>query len=253
MIKDFYNRISPFYHLIYPDWDATIRNQAAALDEIIKKFWGDAHRSVLDVACGIGTQTLGLAQLEYDLTASDISDVEIERAKVEAERRGLTVKFSVADMRESHIHHQKQFDIVIACDNAIPHLLTDEEILAAFQQMYACTRPGGGSLITVRDYDAEQRSGTQIKPFGVRTEGQSKYLVFQVWEFEGDIYDLSMYFVEDNGGPDCVTHVMRTKYYAVGTDKLMALMREAGFESVQRLDEVFYQPVIIGTSKAPLE
>ena len=61
-----------------------------------------------------------------------------------------------------------------------------------------------------------------------------------------------MYFVEDSGGPDCITHVMRAKYYAVGTDKLMALMREAGFERVQRLDEAFYQPVIIGTSKAPL-
>lgn len=253
MTKDFYNRISPFYHLIFPDWDSSIRRQAAALDEIIKKCWGDTHRSVLDVACGIGTQTLGLAQLGYDLTASDISDVEIERAKIEAYRRGLTIKFSVADMRKAHTYHQKEFDLVIACDNAIPHLLTDEEILTAFQQMYACTRPGGGCLITVRDYDAEQRSGTQVKPFGVRAERQSKYLVFQVWEFEGDIYDLSMYFVEDNGGTDCVTRVMRTKYYAVGTDKLMALMREAGFEGVQRLDESFYQPVIIGTSKMALE
>ena len=252
MTTDFYNQISPFYHLIFPDWDASIRRQAAALDEIIKKFWGDSHRSVLDVACGIGTQTLGLARLGYDLTASDISDAEIERAKIEADCRGLTVKFSVADMREAHSHHQKEFDVVIACDNAIPHLLTDEEILTAFQQMYACTRPGGGCLITVRDYDAEGRGVTQVKPFGVRTEGQSKYLVFQVWEFEGDIYDLSMYFVEDNGGPDCVTRVMRTKYYAVGIDKLMALMREAGFENVQRLDESFYQPVIIGSNKTPL-
>jgi hypothetical protein len=61
------------------------------------------------------------------------------------------------------------------------------------------------------------------------------------------IYDLSMYFVEDRGGADCVTHVMRTQYYAVGTDKLAALMREAGFAEVRRLDGRYYQPVLIGT------
>src|SRR5262249_4851904 len=132
------------------------------------------------------------------------------------------------------------------CDNSLPHLLTDEEILIAFRQMYACTRPGGGCLITVRDYDKEERSGVQVKPFGVRTEGEAKYLVFQVWEFAGMIYDLSMYFVEDRGAAECVTRVMRSKYYAIGTDTLLSLMQQAGFREVQRLDDCFFQPVFIG-------
>jgi hypothetical protein len=55
-----------------------------------------------------------------------------------------------------------------------------------------------------------------------------------------------MYFVEDRGGPSCVTHVMRSRYYAVGTDKLLALLRQAGFRSAERLDGRFYQPVLLG-------
>jgi SAM-dependent methyltransferase len=243
---DFYNQLSAFYHLVYPDWEASIKRQAADLDAIIKEFFGDGTKRILDVTCGIGTQTLGLAQLGYDLTASDISGGAIERAKKEAAIRRLNVELSVADMREAYGHHKKEFDVVIACDNSVPHLLTDEEILLAFQQMYACARPGGGCLITVRDYDKEERSGIQVKPFGIRTEGRARYLVFQVWEFKGLIYDLSMYFVEDRSEPECITRVMRTKYYAVGIDKLMMLMREAGMREVQRLDDRFYQPVIIG-------
>ena len=145
------------------------------------------------------------------------------------------------------MHPQRQFDLVIACDNALPHLLTDEAILTAFRAFYTCVRSRGGCLITVRDYDREERAGIQVKPYGLRIEAQTRYLVWQVWEFDGPTYDVAMYFVVDQGGPTCVTHVMRTKYYAVGTDRLMSLMSTAGFQRVQRLDDRFYQPVLVGT------
>jgi hypothetical protein len=36
---DFYDQLAPFYHLIFPDWEASIRRQAAALENIIQGFW----------------------------------------------------------------------------------------------------------------------------------------------------------------------------------------------------------------------
>jgi SAM-dependent methyltransferase len=180
------------------------------------------------------------------VTASDISSAAIERGRCEARRRALAIDFSVADMRAAHRHHQKQFDLVIACDNAVPHLLNDDDLLIAFEQMLGCTRPGGGCLISVRDYDQEDRSGIQVKSYGVRVDGNRRFLVFQIWEFHGPIYDLAMYFVEDAGAATCVTHVMRSQYYAVGTSRLMDLMKQAGFQDVSRLDGRFYQPILIG-------
>jgi SAM-dependent methyltransferase len=245
-VEDFYDRLAPFYHLIYPDWEASIRRQAADLDAILREHWGAGPLAILDLACGIGTQALGLAALGHTVTGSDLSPPAVARARREAEKRSLCIDFSVADMRSAWAHHQKQFDVVIACDNAVPHLLTDADLLAAFGQMLACARPGGGCLVSVRDYDREERSGVQVKPYGIRVEGDARYLVFQVWEFHGLIYDLAMYLVEDRGGPDCVTRVMRSRYYAVGTDALLALMRQAGFVQVERLDGRFYQPVLLG-------
>ena len=245
-IQDFYHQLAPFYHLLYPDWEASIERQARALDSMIKEFWGDWVTTILDVACGIGTQALGLTQLGYSVTASDLSATAVERARQEATRRKLDLRLSIADMRRAYAHHRQQFDLVLACDNAVPHLLTDDDILLAFRQFYQCARPGGGCLISVRDYDQEKRSGVQVKPYGLRTEGEIRYLVFQVWEFQGVIYDLSIYFIEDRGGPACVSHVMRTKYYAVGTDRLISLMEQAGFRRVKRVDDTFFQPVIVG-------
>jgi SAM-dependent methyltransferase len=246
-ITDFYAGLTPFYHLIYPNWEDSMASQASSLDSIIRESWGDSVSSVLDVSCGIGTQALGLAKLGYEITASDLSPEEIARAKVEAEKQGLTLSLSVADMRNAFEHHGCQFDVVISCDNSIPHLLSDDSILIALRQMYECTRPKGGCLVSVRDYEKERVGERQIKPYGIREENGTSYLIFQVWNSHGEHYDLSMYFVEDNGGSECRTRVFRSQYYAIGIPRLIELVREAGFQSVTRLDDRFFQPVITGT------
>jgi hypothetical protein len=86
-----------------------------------------------------------------------------------------------------------------------------------------------------------------VKPYGIREEGDKRYIIFQVWDFVDQTYDLSMYFVvDDRVSGEVATHVMRTQYYALGIERLLTLMRRAGFSSVERLDGRFYQPVLMG-------
>ena len=246
-MSGFYDRLASLYHLIFQDWNASIERQAGQLASIIEERWGPTCREVLDVSCGIGTQALGLAQRGFAVTASDLSAGAISRAEAEAQRRALQIEFSVCDMRAAHDHHQRQFDVVISGDNSITHLLNDHDLLLALRQLYDCTRPGGGCLLTVRDYDREERGSGLVKPYGVREEGGKRYVIFQVWDFVGEVYDLAMYFVvDDRASEQLVTHVMRTQYRAVGTDHLLALMCRAGFTATERLDERFYQPVLVG-------
>jgi SAM-dependent methyltransferase len=154
-------------------------------------------------------------------------------------------------MREVYLHHARQFDLVISCDNSITHLLSDDDILRSLQQIYHCVRPGGGCILTVRDYDKEERGVGIVKPYGIRKEGEKRLIIFQVWDFQGDLYDLSMYFIADDQlSDDPVTHVMRSKYYAISISRLLDLMQETGFVSIQRLDGVFFQPVLVGTKQA---
>ena len=245
-VEAFYDQLAPFYHLIFPDWEASIQRQAAVLDAVAREHWGERKLAILDVACGIGTQALGLAGLGHTVTASDLSRAAVERAQQEAGRRALPIDFSTGDMRDLPDLYRERFDLVIACDNALPHLLTDADILTALTQMFACARSGGGCLVTVRDYDREEQAGVQVKPYGVRVENGVRYLVFQVWEFHGQIYDLSMYFIEDRGEAGISTRVLRSQYYAVGIGKLLALMEQAGFRDVQRIDDRYYQPILLG-------
>jgi SAM-dependent methyltransferase len=154
---DFYDRLAPFYHLNYQDWEASIHRQAAALDAPLRAEGVAPPAAVLDAACGVGTQSLGLAALGYRVTGSDLSSASVARAREEAAKRGVEVRFSVADMRVLPAGHAGAFDVVMACDNAVPHLLSDGEILAAFREFHRCTAPGGVCLVSVRDYAAETR------------------------------------------------------------------------------------------------
>jgi SAM-dependent methyltransferase len=247
-MTDFYDRLAGLYHLIFANWDESIERQTGQLATIIEGRWGFGARSILDVSCGIGTQAIGLAKRGLAVTASDISPAAVARARQEAELRNVPIDFSICDMRAAHTHHRKEFDVVISADNSITHLLNDDELLTALRQLYACTRPGGGCLLTVRDYDREPRGNGLLKPYGVREEDGKRYILFQVWDFAGPIYDMSMYFVVDDGISErLVTHVMRTRYNAAGTGQLLDLMGQAGFTATERLDGVFYQPVLVGT------
>lgn len=246
MTQDFYDGLAPQYHLIFEDWDASMRRQGAQLDTIIRAEWGSSVHTILDAAAGIGTQALALAGLGYDVTASDLSAAAVQRCSREAAQRGLQLRTATADLRSLSMVHSR-FDLVLACDNALPHLLSDDDILAALTQCFRCAARGGGCLISVRDYPEAPPAGTELHPYGVRDVDGSRFVIYQVWTWDGPFYDLALCIMEDTGAADCHTQVLRTRYYAVPVSRLLNMMAEVGFERVRRIDAAYYQPVLVGT------
>jgi len=240
----FYDALAPLYHLVYENWEAAIDRQGKALDSVIRSYLGAGSQRIRDIACGIGTQSLGLAALGHRLFSSDLSPAAVQRARREANTRGLSIDFGVADMRTRNTYSSPECDVVLCADNSLPHLLSDAEITDALRSFLAQLRRGGLCLISVRDYAVLEQGGVQLRQHGVRIENGTRWLLFQLWEWDGSIYDLHFYFVADDGESPCTTHVFRSSYYAVSIDHLMTLMRSAGFEQVCRIDDVFFQPVI---------
>lgn len=241
-----YDEIATLYHLVYPDWNAAIAQQAAALDAIIRQRVGPPPRSILDVSCGIGTQALGLAALGHAVTASDLSSAAVERARLEAAQRNLTIDFTVADMRRCAEVHGSGFDVVLSADNSIPHLLGDDAIRVAFGNFYQCIRPRGITILGVRDYLTEKRSSPQLVPYGFRSDGRDRYLVVQTRDWDGDFYDVAMYFIREGRGSTPATVISgSSRYYAVPIDRLVSLLEEQSFIEIERLDGVMHGPVLV--------
>lgn len=247
-----YDEIASLYHLVYPNWNEAIAQQGEGLNGVVSNFVGPAPLSILDVSCGIGTQTLGLAALRHQVTASDLSAAAVNRARKEAVTRGLDVTFKVADMRHCAEIHGSGFDVLLSADNSLPHLPSEDEIRVALQGFYRCLKQDGVAIVSLRDYRAdEDRSSPQMWSYGFRYDDSDRYFVFQTRDWSHNSYDIAMYFVREmrNGIPASVTAGL-SRYYAITVDRLMFLFREVGFTDVQRLDGILHQPIVVGRRSA---
>jgi SAM-dependent methyltransferase len=245
-VRAFYDEFARLYHLVYEDWESSVARQGAALASIVAEHWGTDTHSILDAALGIGTQSLGLLARGFRVTGSDVSTGSVRRARREAAERGLPLSYLVADFRAVPVR-SASFDVVLVCDNAIPHLDSEADIRMALAECLRCVRRGGGCLISMRDYQSPPPAGTvEVRPYGERLWAGRRYHLSQVWTWRGPRYDLSFEITPaDEAESEAI--VLKTSYLAIPVEQVAGLMRAVGFENVQRLDGRFFQPVLVGT------
>src|SRR5437868_676453 len=99
VVLQFYEGLADEYHLLFADWREEVIMQGEALDTLIRRLVGPSASTVLDCACGIGTQAIGLAKRGYTVYATDFSPTAIERAAREAASFGVALTFTIADFR----------------------------------------------------------------------------------------------------------------------------------------------------------
>ena len=245
IVQDFYENLAQQYDRLFSDWNTSVREQAEIISRIIRENGFDMSAKILDCACGIGTQAIGLAALGYGVTASDISDAEIAEAKQRAESRGVQIRFAHADFRKLADVFQEQFNIVIAMDNALPHMLTRSDLEKAVRSIAGRLKPGGMFLASIRDYDSLLKSKPPYSAPYIHKTAEGQRVSFQTWDWDGDCYCLTQYIIEDSGTPEISKFTCA--YRAVRRAELSELLQAAGFREVRWLmpDETgYYQPVV---------
>lgn len=250
MTKSFYDKLAPYYHLLYGDWEEAIRSQGQGLSNLLAEFGINKDDPVHDAAAGIGTQTIGLLQSGHCVSASDLSAGAIARLDSELRQRRLCARTFVSDLRTLECLRSESVRAILACDNSIPHLLSDVDILRAFQQCYRVLQNDGMAVFSVRDYAKIERRSPDVRPYGLRIDGDRRFFAVQVWEWEGEQYRLSMYLTTERNDGICQTEVLRSRYYAIGMERLVELLEEAGFVAIERRDDVLFQPVILGVKRS---
>ena len=244
--QKFYDSMASQYDKFYLDWDEAVRQEGEFLDEIFRAYGLDKSAAVLDCACGIGTQTIGLAALGYSLTASDISAGELAEAKKRAGEKGVDVRFEQADFRALSDVFSESFDIVIAMDNALPHMLSAAELEKAISSISGRLRDGGLFVASIRDYDALLTDKPRYSPPYVHKTESGQRVLFQTWDWTGENYRFTQYMIEDEG--EARISKFACEYRATRRDEISALLCANGFRELRwDMPEKtgFYQPVVI--------
>ena len=244
--QTFYNNLAEKYDKLFQDWNSATHEQALILDKIFHNNGFDTEASVLDCACGIGTQAIGLACLGYNVTASDISNGELAEAKERAGNAGTEINFINADFRALSETFSEKFDIIIAMDNALPHMLSGEDLGKAVKSITNQIKDNGIFVGSIRDYDALLETKPPYSPPYIHKTPDGQRVSFQTWEWNDDRYILTQYIIED--GKSLQISKFECEYRATRRDELSRLFISNGCSNVEWLFSEktgFYQPVIV--------
>jgi SAM-dependent methyltransferase len=250
-VNHFYDDLARDYHLIFEDWEASMTRQAAAIASILQREYPAAGTTVLDCACGIGTQALGLAKLGFRITGSDVSSGAVQRARLEATMRRLDIPFYVADMRNLDELPAGGFHSVICMDNALPHLLSEVDMAQALGQIRAKLCIGGTFIASVRDYDEILPQRPVVQGPAFYSDAGKRRVVFQVWDWQDERrYMFHMYITKETSSGWANFHGA-SAYRAVLRDEITGILDSRGFTNIRwrfPSESGFYQPIVIATA-----
>jgi glycine/sarcosine N-methyltransferase len=187
----FYDALAPMFDVM-TDWDARLAIEGPFLKTALAEV---GTIRVLDAACGSGGHALALARWGYQVVGADVSSAMIALAQRKAAAAGLNVQFWVSDLAAlpdaagvipggqpaGQVQDPSlQFDAVLCLGNSLPHLLTQDELIAALRGMAGVLKSGG--LVVLQNLNYDLRWQTQPRFFaaqGGTLDGQEVL----VWRF----------------------------------------------------------------------
>ena len=246
IVQTFYDNLASQYDKLFLDWQSATHEQATILDKLFQDNGFDNTAHILDCACGIGTQAIGLAALGYHVTASDISNAEIAEANMRAAKANVKIRFENANFCTLSDVFAEQFDIVIAMDNALPHMLSSADLENAIKSITNQIKENGMFVGSIRDYDALLQNKPPYSPPYIHKTERGQRVSFQTWDWNGDHYKLIQYIVDD--GENLEVSKFECEYRATRREELTNLFASNGCRRVVWLfpeETGFYQPIVI--------
>jgi SAM-dependent methyltransferase len=245
----FYDRLARDYDLIYPDWEAAIASQSRAIDRIIRDLGRTPPLDLLDCACGIGTQSIGLALLGYRVLGTDLSPRAIHRARREARSRGVRIRFVEADLRALHKATCDSFDVVICCDNSLAHMMTSGDLARAARSIAARLKPSGFFIASIRDYDELTKTRPAFTPPVRFRDPAGSRIVFQQWNWTryGRTYDQHLFILRGQGDQWALQHYLG-RSRALLRGEFTERFRDVGLKKVRWIMPErtgYHQPIVV--------
>lgn len=228
----FYDAIAEYYPYFYKDWETQLEREGLALRAI---FRNKGVVRVLDASCGAGTQAVALANLGFEVVACDPSPGMLKKAMLTAEQYGVedNIEFHRVDFLSLPKVVEGPFDAIVTKGNALPHLLTDDEIESTLLTFNELLRPGGMLVIGMRDFGPFMEDRPRFLPgFINEDENDAEFITFDVWEWEDGppvIATQNLYIVKGKGD-DYSAIKRQVTYRPLSTDEVKVVLLELGYE-----------------------
>ncbi len=199
---------------------------ASYYDGMIKKF-GAGGNLLLDMGCGTGNLTVRLAELGYDVIASDASPMMLTIAS--SKQCGGNIQYICQSMTETDLYGA--VDIAVSTLDSINHLDSEEDILTCFRLTAANMNAGGLFLFDVNTI-YKHREILADNTFIYDVEG-----VYCAWSNSYDPTDnsvtieLDLFYENEDGSYDRGYESFAE--IALPQQRLEEMLQQAGFEVLE--------------------
>lgn len=245
----FYDAIADFYPLFYKDWEVQLEREGLTLRSI---FRNKGVETILDVACGPGTQSIPLAKLGFNVVGVDPSAELLKKAQRTADDYQVSVEWHRADFLSLNEVVDAPFDAIVCKGNSLPHLLTDDEIEVTIQTFFELLRPGGVLVIGVRDFEMMLTHRPRFLPgFDHQDDNDSEFITFDIWEWENGppVIATQNLFMIRGDGKEYQTIKRTVQFRPLSTDELKVVLLEQKFEDIDQTSDRWEQII---TARKPL-
>lgn len=221
-----YDRIARMYDRNWRNWYLP-----AAMPALESLFFASAPSGsqVLDVCCGSGHVTEELVRRGYVVTGVDSSSalIAIAQAKLPS------TAFAVQDV--CTLAFEGAFDAALSTFDSLNHLLSTEDLAAAFKSIHRALRP---DALFVFDMNLEEAYELDLRAWTVTVEDDSISLVRGIYDVDSKLGRTEIISMERDGGSAWrrADTVVDERCYS--DSEITALLGAAGFHSIEQIPAI---------------
>lgn len=198
-------------------------------------FAGTGVKTLLDCSIGSGNLTLELAELGYQVTGSDLSEVMLSKCREKAEKRNLKVELFPSDFREIDKTAPGKYDCVMSTGNSLPYV-SNEDVVRTLAAMDRLVTPGGYLYLDTRNWDNILAEKQQYYFYRPMFHGDLRVDTIQFWEHHGDgTITFHIVFALEREGKVVQREVFQELYHPIKRSVIENVLEKMGYQ-IKRLE-----------------
>ena len=221
----------PFYDALSEDYDRFVNWQARVSSEMPffrSLFERYGVERVLDVACGTGQHAIAFAQEGYEVTATDLSQAMVDRARANVEEAGVDVAVYRLGFGELAKALSNPHDVVTCLGNSLPHLTTEDSLVEALRDIASVLKPGGALLVQNRNFDRVLARQERFMPPKMHRSKDKEWIFFRFYDLDGVQVRFNIVRLYRQGNEEWTARVEQTRLRAWQHEELLRLLGDAG-------------------------
>jgi ubiquinone/menaquinone biosynthesis C-methylase UbiE len=218
----FYDDVSSFYDEM-THFDDALKKRIEIFNSIFNRC---ELKTIADIGCGSGLDSIALASLGYEATGFDPSAKMLNKARVNANKKGVKAKYKKYSIQNIPKLYNKKFDMAIAFGNVFSNIPQDE-IQNSLIRIYDMLKDGGVLFLQILNNDKILKEKQTL----IGTKEDERSLIVRYYDYYED--HLLFNILKIDRGEKTKGFLLKTILYPYRKKELLGFLENCGFYKIK--------------------